>query len=129
MCEIFFKKKLYRPFAWMGFHCFKATQPLRGGTLPFTTKLASILSFPKRVLPTIFQFSRIDSKLRCDALRDFVPFAQFKKRKKYPWRSVTFGEDKSLLACNFIKSNTRLWVFFMFFKLYKWYQITQNITI
>ena len=26
----------------------------------------------------------------CDALRDLVPFAQFKKREKYPWSSVTF---------------------------------------
>ena len=29
-------------------------------------------------------------------------------------------------ACN--KSNTLPWVFFTFFKLYKWYQIPQNIT-
>ena len=28
----------------------------------------------------------------CDALRDLVPYAQFKKREKYPWRSVTFGK-------------------------------------
>ena len=33
-----------------------------------------------------------------------------------------------LLACNFIKSNTTPWVFFMYFKLYKWYQIPQSIT-
>ena len=26
------------------------------------------------------------------ALRDLVPFVQFKKREKYPWRSVTFSE-------------------------------------
>ena len=32
----------------------------------------------------------------CHALLDLVPFAQFKKREKYPGRSVTF-------ACNFIK--------------------------
>ena len=25
-----------------------------------------------------------------DTLRDFVPFVQFKKRKKHPWRSVAF---------------------------------------
>ena len=29
--------------------------------------------------------------LQCDALRDLVPFVQFKKRGKYPWVSVTFG--------------------------------------
>ena len=39
----------------------------------------------------------------CDALRDLVPFVQFKKREKYPWRSVTFST----------KSNTP-WVFSRF---------------
>ena len=34
-----------------------------------------------------------------------------------------------LLACNFTKSNTPPWVFFTFFKLYKWYQIAQRTTI
>ena len=29
---------------------------------------------------------------------------------------------------NFTKSNTPPWVFFMFLKLYKWYQIAQRIT-
>ena len=28
----------------------------------------------------------------CDALRDLVPFVQFKKRKKHPWRSVFLGK-------------------------------------
>ena len=32
------------------------------------------------------------------------------------------------LACKFIKSNTPTWVFFRFFKLYKWYRIAQSIT-
>ena len=54
-------------------------------------------------------------------LRDLVPFVQFRKREKHPWRSVTF-------YCNFTKSNTHRWVFFTFFKLYKWYQIMQRIT-
>ena len=27
----------------------------------------------------------------CDALHDLVPFAQFKKRKKHPWRNDTFN--------------------------------------
>ena len=27
-----------------------------------------------------------------DALRDLVPFAQFKKRGKHPWRNVTFSK-------------------------------------
>ena len=28
----------------------------------------------------------------CDALPDLVPFAQFKKHEKHPWRSVTFSK-------------------------------------
>ena len=32
-------------------------------------------------------------------------------------------------ACNITKSNTPPWTFFMFFKLYKWYQIVQSIAI
>ena len=28
----------------------------------------------------------------CDALRDLVPFVQFKKREKLPWRSVNFSK-------------------------------------
>ena len=32
------------------------------------------------------------------------------------------------LACNYIKINTLLWVFFTFFILDKWWQITQYIT-
>ena len=51
----------------------------------------------------------------CDALREFVPFVQIKKREKHPWRSVTFKKIPP-------------WVFFTFFKLYKWYQITQIIS-
>ena len=27
-----------------------------------------------------------------DALRDLVPFAQFKKREKHPWWSVSFSK-------------------------------------
>ena len=30
--------------------------------------------------------------------------------------------------CNFAESKTSSWVFFTFFKLYKWYQIAQSIT-
>ena len=28
----------------------------------------------------------------CHALRDLVPFVQFEKREKHPWRSVTFSK-------------------------------------
>ena len=29
---------------------------------------------------------------KCDALHNLVPFVQFKKREKYPWRSDTFNK-------------------------------------
>ena len=51
-----------------------------------------------------------DLFLKMWALHDLVPFVQFKKREKYPWRSVC-----RLLACTFTKSNTPLWVFFYVF--------------
>ena len=28
----------------------------------------------------------------CDALRNLIPFVQFKKREKHPWRSVNFSK-------------------------------------
>ena len=55
-----------------------------------------------------------------DALRDLVPFAQFKKREKHTWRSITFSK----VAGQSPKANTPPWFFFTFSKLYKWYQIT-----
>ena len=48
---------------------------------------------------------------------DLVPFVQFKKHEKHPWRSVNFSKVAGT------KINTPPWVFFVFSKLYKWYQI------
>ena len=54
----------------------------------------------------------------CDALRDLVPFVQFKKREKRPWRRVTFSKAYfkqvyfKFTLSNFTKSNTPPWVFF-----------------
>ena len=53
-----------------------------------------------------------------DALRDLIPFVQFKKRKKHPWRSVTF-QPATLLKTILLHGR---------FKLYKWYQIAQHTT-
>ena len=49
-------------------------------------------------------------KKKCDAFRNLVPLVPFAS------------------ACNFTKINSLLWVFFTFFKLYKWYQIAQRTT-
>ena len=32
------------------------------------------------------------AKNKCDALRNLVPFAQFKKPEKNPWRIITFSK-------------------------------------
>ena len=60
----------------------------------------------------------------CDALGDLVPFVQFKKREKNPWRKVNFSKVAGFKP----PANTPPWVFFTFFKLYKWYQIAQRTT-
>ena len=53
-----------------------------------------------------------------EALRDLVPFVQF--------RVLLLAKFQTKI-CNFTKSSSHQWLFFMFFKLYKWYQIAQNI--
>ena len=58
-----------------------------------------------------------------DALRDLAPFVQFKKREKHQRRSVIFSKVSGFTLT---KGNTSPRVFFTFFKLYKWYQITQS---
>ena len=37
-----YSKKPYGAFLWMGFNCLKATEPLQGGSLLFTTKFLEI---------------------------------------------------------------------------------------
>ena len=59
----------------------------------------------------------------CDALRDLVPFVQFKKNVKN-----THGRVLILAKLQASKINTPPWVLFTFFKLYKWYQIAQRTT-
>ena len=54
-----------------------------------------------------------------DALRDLLPFVQFKKRELFL--------VKLKGACNFTKSNTPPCVSFTFFKLYQWYKIAQSL--
>ena len=66
-------------------------------------------------------------KKMCGALRDLVPFVQFKKHEKYHG-GVLILVKLQASACKFTKINAPPWVFFTFFKLYKWYQIAQRAT-
>ena len=70
-----------------------------------TTKTAILIGFIKNI---------------CDALRDLVPFVQFKNAKNTNG-GVLLLVNLQALACNFAKSITHRWVFFTFFKLYEWY--------
>ena len=42
---------------------------------------------------------------------------------------VLLFKKLQVLDCNFTKSNIPSWVFFTFFTLYKWYQITQYVSL
>ena len=63
-----------------------------------------------------------------DALRDLIPFVQ-SKNVKNTHGGVILLIKLQASAYNFTKSNTPPWVFFTFFKLYKWYQIAQSVAI
>ena len=36
----------------------------------------------------------VNQNCKRDALRDLIPFVQFKKREKHPWWSVAFSIEK-----------------------------------
>ena len=67
--------------------------------LPTRLKLSNILNRFKHDVKEQF-FKNLKNKeqdifaysLICGALRDLVRFAQFKKREKHPWRSITFSK-------------------------------------
>ena len=51
------------------------------------------------------------SVLIYDVLRDLVPFVQFKKREKHPWRSVNFSKVAGACKClgkNTVQKNVKL---------------------
>ena len=86
----------------------------------FNVKCLAYCFHMKTNILTDFQIC-ISVPVKCDACAILVSFIQFKKREKQPWRIVA-------KPCNFTKSDNCTWVFFTFFKLYKWYQIAQNIS-
>ena len=44
----------------------------------------------------------------CDVLRDLVPFIQFIKREKHPWRSVTFSKVTGLKITLLYECSSRI---------------------
>ena len=66
----------------MGFKCLKAIEPLRGGTLLFTSKLPLIFSFPQKSWSQLFFNSQVlTANFDVMFLRDLIPFVQFKNVK------------------------------------------------
>ena len=59
---------------------------------------------------------------KCVSLRNLVPFEQFQKREKHPWRSVTFSNFKGFSLELYEKYHSSICIFPVF-KLYKWHQI------
>ena len=55
----------------------------------------------------------------------FGTICTIQKCGKDPWTSDTFSK---VAGWKFTKSITLPWVFFMFLRLYKWYQITQSVS-
>ena len=60
-------------------------------------------------------------------MRDLVQFVQFKKPENTHGR-VLLLVTLQASTCNFTKSNILPWVSFTLLKLYKWYQIIQNVS-
>ena len=63
----------------------------------------------------------------CDALSGLVDLYNLKNVKNTHGGLLILVKLRAS-ACNFTKINTPPWVFFTFFKLYKWYQIAQRTT-
>ena len=66
-----------------------------------------ILTFALTIASHVVKnYLKIIAKI-CGALRDLVPFVQFKKREKHPWKSVNFSkiagfEPATLLKLTFL---------------------------
>ena len=62
---------------------------IRGGVHIHAVIQNIILPFECFEKAVMFCYSKM---LKCGALHDLVPFVQFKKREKHPWRSVNFSK-------------------------------------
>ena len=75
----------------------KQTADLTADVNNIFIKEAKILS--KMQHDNIVALLEVCDFLICDALRDLVPFAQFKNREKHPWRSVNLLKLTFLHGC------------------------------
>ena len=73
------------------------------------------------------RIARTNIKNKCDALSDLVLFVKLKKNAKSTHSGMLLLLKSQVSASNFTKSITLPWVFFILFKLYKWWQIVQTV--
>ena len=55
-------------------------------------------------IPHLYERNVLTERDKCDDLRDFVPFVQFKKREKHAWRSVNFSKVAGFSSCGCLLS-------------------------
>ena len=111
-CHYYVKSVKRWRFFWSVFYLFSPNTGKYGTeTTPyldtFFTKLVSLFQF---ALIIIYDFCAISYHL-------------------YNSKNVKSIHGGVLKTCNFTRSSTSPWMFFTFFKFYKWFQIAQHITI
>ena len=87
-------------FGKFGVLCFLETSVLRFALLAYYQRIGDITPYPTTKMK---QKSKNHRKYICDAWRDLVPFAQFKKREKHLWKKVTFCDTLSSTPATLLK--------------------------
>ena len=102
---IYFKKlRITASQSWLIYFKYQTTQNCSIAILVDIFKYQTSQNCSITIFVDIFQISNkselqhynVGSKYTCDALRDLISFVQFKKRKKHPWRIVTFSRNAGL---------------------------------
>ena len=102
---IYFKQlRITASQSWLIYFKYQTTQNCSIAILVDIFKYQTSQNCSITIFVDIFQISNkselqhynVGSKYTCDALRDLISFVQFKKRKKHPWRIVTFSRNAGL---------------------------------
>ena len=70
--------------------------------------ISSLILFMMLYMRLVTNFYKSRSAVICDALRDLVPFVQFKKGEKQLWRSVSVGGGSTLTVL--MPNSDQYWV-------------------
>ena len=81
---IFAPQKIYGPLLWMEFHCLKATDPVWGGSLLFTTESPGVVLSQPWSHPVVLNWGSLDwksSTLNTRPLKDYMQIKLFKNEQ------------------------------------------------